>query len=101
MTNPTIKRYTAENSGLTASGFVALLVPVDANLYLIKNVGQDVCHLRSDPMDPDTEDTLNPEMMESLGGGHGTPYGRRARFEAGDTLYFVKCTGPLIGKFWR
>jgi hypothetical protein len=99
--NPTIKRYTAENSELSASAFVALVVPCDANSYLIKNAGPDVCYMRSDSVDADTEDELGPGAMESLFGGHGTPWGRTAKFQAGETLYFVKCSGPLIGKFWR
>lgn len=99
--NPTIKRYTAENSGLTASDFIELVVPVDANSYLIKNAGPDDCFMRSDPDDADTEDKLGSGTMESLFGGHGVPCGRTAKFQAGERLYFVKCTGPLIGKFWR
>jgi hypothetical protein len=98
--NPTIKRYTADNSELNASGFVPLIVPVDSNAYLLKNSGPDICYMRSDPADPDTEDELGPGAAESLMGSRANSYGRTARYQTGETLYFVKCSGPLIGKFW-
>jgi len=94
----TIKVYTGANSGLTPTGFVALVVPIDCSGYLLKNAGPDTVYMRSDPNDASTEDSMPAGFYEDCmipGTGHF-----QRRFLAGQTLYWVKCTGPLIGKFF-
>jgi hypothetical protein len=96
--NPTIKTYTNANAGINPVTFVALIVPVDCSGYMLKNSGPDTIYMRSNPADPNTEDSMGAGFYEDVlmdGTGH---YQRR--FVAGQTLYFVKCTGPLIGKFF-
>ncbi len=96
--NPTIKVYTAANSGLTPSAFVPLVVPVCCSGYILKNSGPDTIYMRSDPTDADTEDNMGAGFYEDcLMNGTGF---YQQRFVAGMVLYYVKCTGPLIGKFF-
>ena len=97
-TNPTIKVYTAANAGLSPNGFVALIIPIDCSGYMLKNAGPDTLYMRSDPNDPNTEDNMGAGFYEDLL-IPGTGYFER-RFFAGSILYYVKCTGPLIGKFY-
>jgi hypothetical protein len=98
MSNPTIFVYTALNSGLTPSGFVALLIPINCSGYMLKNTGPDTLFMRSDPADPSTEDSMGAGFYEDcLMDGTGF---YQQRFKAGQILYYVKCTGPLIGKFY-
>ena len=97
---PTIKRYTAENSQLDPGIFVPLLVPVRCNAYMIKNSGSDTLYMRSDPNDADTEDTLAPGAIEGLTIPPPLPGCDHPRYDKGVALYYVKCTGPIIGKFW-
>lgn len=98
MSNPTNKVYTAANTGLTPAAFVPLLIPVDCSGYMLKNTGPDTVFMRSDPNDASTEDSMGAGFYEDcLMDGAGF-YQRR--FAAGTVLYYVKCTGPLIGKFF-
>lgn len=101
--NPTIYVYTASNSGLSASSFVQLVVPVKCNIYLLKNNGPDTLYMRSDPNDASSEDTLASGYYESLTTPSTIPvaFDGGARFNPGDILYWVKCTGPIMVKYWR
>ena len=101
--NPVIHIFTsAAPDNFTPSAFVPLIVPTDCTAYLLKNQGPDVMFMRSDPNDPTTEDTLGPGGQESFDVGHPHPAwgGSVPRWFAGSTLYYVKCTGPVVGKFW-
>lgn len=96
--NPTIFVYTASNSGLTSAAFVPIAVPVYCSGYMLKNSGPDAVYMRSDPNDASTEDNMGAGFYEDClmdGYAAGQP-----RFVAGQILYYVKCTGPLIGKFF-
>lgn len=100
--NPFVRQYNNANDGLNASSFIALKIPTDCNCYLIKNLGSDVIFFRSDINDPLTEDQLIPGAWESLtiAASALTTSHRTVRYHESDTLYFIKGTGPLLGKFW-
>lgn len=98
ITNPTVRRYTALNAGLSPATFVPLMVPVDCSGYMLKNAGPDTIFMRSDPSDAETEDSMGAGFYEDLLIAGTGPYERR--FIAGQILYYVKCTGPLVGKFY-
>ena len=96
--NPTIYQFTAANSGSNPTSFVPIVVPSSCTVYLLKNNGPDTLYMRSDPNDENTEDTMAPGFYEDLTGHGGPSY--VTRYSAGQVLYYVKCTGPLLGKFW-
>ena len=99
MANPTIFVYTAANSGLSPSAFVPLLIPANCSGYMLKNTGPDTVYMRSDPADASTEDSMGAGFYEDcLMTVPGGVY--QHRFICGAVLYYVKCTGPLIGKFY-
>lgn len=98
ITNPTIRVYTAANAGLSPAAFVPLIVPSDCSGYMLKNNGPDTIYMRSDPLDASTEDNMGAGFYEDLL-IPGTGFFER-RFMAGQILYYVKCTGPLVGKFY-
>jgi hypothetical protein len=89
-----------ENSGLDPAQFVPLVVPVSCNAYLIKNSGADTFYMRSTKDDPDTEDQLGSGGCEALVIGSQLPGSDHPRYKSGHVLYYVKCTGPIVGKFW-
>jgi hypothetical protein len=94
--NPYIKTFTAASIGLNPATFVALPVPVNCSGYMLKNAGPDTLYMRSDPADTTTEDSMGAGYYEDcLMPGTGF---YQERFVAGATLYWVKCTGPLILK---
>lgn len=96
--NITIQVYNAANAGLTPSAFVPLVVPINCSGYMLKNAGPDTLYMRSNPNDPNTEDNMPAGFYEDCmmpGTGH-----YQQRFIAEQVLYYVKCTGPLIGKFF-
>lgn len=98
MSNPTIYVYTNANAGLNPSTFMPLIVPVNCSGYMLKNTGPDTLYMRSNPADASTEDNMGAGFYEDLL-IPGTGFYQQ-RFIAGQTLYYVKCTGPLIGKFY-
>lgn len=97
---PKIKVFTAESDGLNPSSFVALAVPVNCNGYLLKNLGPDRLYMRSDISDGRTEDFIESGGNESLTMPPSLPGSDQSRYRAGYVLYYVKCTGPVVGKFW-
>ena len=98
MANPTILKYTAASIGLNPASFVALACPVNCSGYMLKNNGPDTLYMRSDPNDANTEDSMGAGFYEDLNIGQGQF--SEQRFMAGQVLYWVKGTGPVIGKFW-
>lgn len=95
-----IKRYTQGNSGLDPAQFVALALPCNCNAYLLKNSGPDTLYMRSVIDDPDSEDQLASGASEALTIAPPLPGSDHPRYVAGKILYYVKCTGPIVGKFW-
>lgn len=98
LTNPTIKVFTNANSGINPTTFVAIAVPVDCSGYMLKNTGPDTLYMRSNPSDASTEDNMGAGFYEDCL-MPGTGFYER-RFQAGQVIYWVKCTGPLILKVW-
>jgi hypothetical protein len=94
--NPTIYVFTSANTGLSPTVFVALLLPCDCSGYMLKNNGPDTLYMRSDPNNASTEDSMGAGFYEDCL-MPGTGFYQR-RFAAGATLYWVKCTGPLMLK---
>ncbi len=97
MAAPTIFVYTAANTGLSPSGFVALVVPVNCSCYLLKNAGPDTLYMRSNPANANTEDSMPAGFYEDCLMNQNDGF---ERFASGSILYYVKCTGPLIAKFF-
>jgi hypothetical protein len=97
--DPAITQYTFASCGLNPSSFVALIVPIECCVYMLKNAGPDTVYLRSDPNDPTTEDSMLAGCYEDLS-ALAHDFTHQHRYASGATLYWAKCTGPLIGKFW-
>ncbi len=94
----TIQTYTAASIGLNPATFVALVVPVDFSGYMLKNNGPDTLYMRTNPTDATTEDSMGAGFYEDCL-MEGTGFYQR-RFQAGQTLYWVKGTGPLMLKMF-
>ena len=79
-----------------------LTVPVNCNLYFLKNNGPDMLYICSDPTDATTVDEIQPGFYEALlAQVDAIPaQPRLPRFTAGTVLYYAKGTGPVLGKFW-
>ncbi len=95
-----IRVFTAQQDGLDPSQFVQLTLPANSNHYLIRNLGPDRLYMRSDKDDPSTEDYIESGASEAFIGAPLLPGSDQHRFNKGCILYWVKCTGPLVGKFW-
>jgi hypothetical protein len=93
--------YVKSRYPITTTDWTAIVAPIDANYFGLKNADGSALTLRTDKNDDQTEDTLSAGSQELVTAGINLRYltGGSARFPQGSTAIWVKATtgvGPVI-----
>lgn len=93
--------YVKSRFAITTADWTAIVAPIDANYFGLKNADGSALLLRTDMNDALTEDTLPAWGQEGVTSGPNLSFISRGvpRFPQGSTVLFVKATagvGPVI-----
>jgi hypothetical protein len=93
--------YVKSRYAITTADWTAIVAPIDANYFGLKNLDGSALLLRTDKDDAGTEDTLAAFAQEGVAAGPNLRFntGGAARFPQGSTVLWVKATvgiGPVI-----
>ncbi len=93
--------YVKSHFAITTTDWTAIVAPVDANYFALKNADGSALLLRTDMTDAQTEDTLSTGGQETVTSGPNLSFISQGttRFPHGSTVIWVKATagvGPVI-----